>query len=84
MGLKSRQDYRVINLWEVSADLVFQEEISTLLPFVPILKGGGNETIVKKALIELRKDQTLNELEPLLSFFASFIFDLPTLQEIMR
>jgi len=31
-----------------------------------------------------RRDEDLNELEPLLSFFASFVLELPVVQEIMR
>lgn len=37
MGLTARQDYRVINLWEVDAELVLQQPLPPLLPFVPIL-----------------------------------------------
>jgi len=51
---------------------------------VPILKGGGDENIVKQALYQLRKDDKLEELEPLLSFFASFVFEIPIVQQIMR
>lgn len=40
-GLQARQDYRVINLWEVEVATVFERPIPSLLPFVPILKGGG-------------------------------------------
>jgi hypothetical protein len=46
----------VINLWEVEANLVFEQNIASLLPFVPILKGGGSETTVTNALVELRKN----------------------------
>jgi predicted transposase YdaD len=52
--------------------------------FVPILKSGGEETVVREALRELRADEDLNELEPLLSFFASFVLELLVVQEIMR
>ena len=83
-GIYSYQDYRVINLWEVDVRLVFEQKIQTLLPFVPILRGGGEETIVRDALRELRSDESLNELEPLLSFFASYVLELPVVQEIMR
>ncbi|MEL6462219.1 MAG: hypothetical protein AAFQ91_29040, partial [Cyanobacteria bacterium J06621_15] len=41
LGLQARQDYQVINLWEVEAQIVFQQSLSSLLPFVPILKGGN-------------------------------------------
>ena len=83
-GIYSYQDYRVINLWEVDVGLVFEQKIQTLLPFVPILRGGGEETVVREALRELRADESLNELEPLLSFFASYVLELPIVQQIMR
>jgi predicted transposase YdaD len=84
MGMISHRDYRVINLWEIDANLVFEQQLSTLLPFVPILKNGDNETIVRQAVQLLRKDENLQELEPLLSFFASFVLDIPLVQQIMR
>ncbi len=84
MGLKAAQDYRVINLWEVEASLVFRQQIASLLPFVPILKGGGEESVVRQALRELRADEQLSDLEPLLSFFASFVLEIPVVQQIMR
>jgi len=83
-GIYAYQDYRVVNLWEVDVQIVFEENIRTLLPFVPVLKGGGEENVVKEALRELRADEDLNGLEPLLSFFASFVLELPIVQEIMR
>jgi predicted transposase YdaD len=61
-----------------------EQNLRTLLPFVPILKGGREETVVREALRELRADEDLNELEPLLSFSASFVLELPVVQEIMR
>ncbi|MDB9534367.1 DUF4351 domain-containing protein [Dolichospermum planctonicum CS-1226] len=82
--MKSYQDYRVINLWEIEASLVFAENLSSLLPFVPILKGGGEETIVREAVIKLRENEQLRDLEPLLSFFASFVLEIPIVQQIMR
>jgi predicted transposase YdaD len=83
-GLEVRQDYRVINLWEVDVKLVFEQKISTLLPFVPILQGGNSENNLRLAVTELRKDEQLKDLEPLLSFFASFVLDIPLIQQIMR
>jgi predicted transposase YdaD len=83
-GLKARQDYRVINLWEVDVEKVFEQPIPSLLPFVPILKGGGDEFQVRKALAQLRQNKSLDELEPLLAFFATFVLDSPLVQQIMR
>jgi predicted transposase YdaD len=54
------------------------------LPFVPILKDGGNEQTVRRALIKLQKNEQLVELESLLGFFASFVLDTELVQQIMR
>ena len=84
LGLRAIQDYRVINLWEVDAEIVFRQPLPSLLPFVPILRGGGEASIVQRALTQLRASEQLNELEPLLAFFASFVLDMPLVQQIMR
>ncbi|MFM7424808.1 MAG: Rpn family recombination-promoting nuclease/putative transposase [Elainella sp.] len=84
MGLEVRQDYRVINLWEVEAVVVFERSLTALLPFVPILKQGGEVAVVQRALTELRQDEQLVELEALLGFFASFVLDSQVVQQIMR
>ncbi|MEC4982942.1 MAG: Rpn family recombination-promoting nuclease/putative transposase [Oscillatoria sp. PMC 1068.18] len=83
-GLQTCQDYRVINLWEVDAEIVFQESLTSLIPFVPVLRGGGEETIVREALQILRADEKLSELENLLAFFATFVLDSQLVQQIMR
>jgi hypothetical protein len=59
LGLHARQDYRVINLWQIEADLVFQLPIPSLLPFVTILQGGGTEPIIRRALNELRNNELM-------------------------
>ncbi len=84
LGITAHQDYQVINLWEVDVNLIFRDNLSTLLPFVPILKGGNSENNLRQAVRELRADEQLKDLEPLLSFFASFVLDIPLVQQIMR
>lgn len=83
-GLQARQDYRVINLWEVDANLAFEENLSSLLPFVPILKDGAEESIIQQALQKLRADENLNQLETVLAFFATFVIDSALVKQIMR
>jgi len=82
--LQARQDYRVINLWEVDVEIAFQEPVSPLIPFVPILKGGAEESIVQRALQILRSDRQLSELETVMAFFASFVLDSALIRQIMR
>ncbi|MDZ7963688.1 MAG: Rpn family recombination-promoting nuclease/putative transposase [Nostoc sp. DedSLP03] len=84
LGLRAIQDYRTINLWEIDAEIVFEQPLPSLLPFVPILRGGEEVSVVQRALEALRADEQLNELESLLAFFASFVLDTPLVQEIMR
>lgn len=83
-GLQARQDYRVINLWEVNAEIVFERSLTALLPFVPVLKGGGEESTVQEALRLLRNDEKLSDLETLLAFFATFVLESSVVQQIMR
>jgi len=83
-GLQARQDYRVINLWEVDVNIAFEQPLPSLLPFVPILKGGENESIIREALQILRADEQLNQLETVLAFFATFVLDSKLVKEIMR
>ena len=84
LGLVARQDYRVINLWEVDYEVAFQPSLPSLLPFVPVLRGGGEARIVQQAVQLLRANEKLSELEPLLAFFASFVLEIPLVQQIMR
>lgn len=83
-GLQARQDYRVINLWEVDVEIAFTEPISSLIPFVPVLKGGAEEATVQRALRILRADEKLNQLETVMAFFASFVLDSSLVRQIMR
>ncbi|UZQ53095.1 Rpn family recombination-promoting nuclease/putative transposase [Trichothermofontia sichuanensis B231] len=84
LGLQARQDYRVINLWEVEAEIVFAQSLRALSPFVPILKDGGEVSTVQRALRLLRQDEQLVELEALLAFFASFVWESEVVRQIMR
>ena len=84
LGLKAEQDYRVINLWEIDVELVFNQSLNSLLPFVPVLKGGGEEPVIRRALQTLREDEQLRELETLLAFFSGFMLDTELVVQIMR
>lgn len=83
-GLQARQDYHVINLWEVDVEIAFAQPVPSLLPFVPILKGGAEESTVQRALQILRADEQLSQLETVMAFFATFVLDSALVQQIMR
>jgi predicted transposase YdaD len=84
LGQQSRQDYQVVNLWEVDARLVFEQNLVTLMPFVPILQGGDDEGLVRRAVQILQQNPKLNELESLLAFFASFVLETNVVAQILR
>ncbi len=83
-GLQARQDYRVINLWEVDVEIAFTRPIPSLLPFVPLLKGGAETSTVQRALQLLRADEKLSQLETVMAFFATFVLDSALIKQIMR
>jgi predicted transposase YdaD len=84
LGLQSRQDYRIINLWEIDANLAFQEDLLSLLPFVPIMQNGDTPEMLQQAAQQLRQNETLDEFSPLLGFFANFVMDSALVQQILR
>jgi predicted transposase YdaD len=84
MGLQSRQDYQVIKLWEVEAEMVFAQNLVSLMPFVPILKGGDDQAVVQRAVEVIQRDPQFSELESLLGFFASFVLETEVITQILR
>ncbi len=83
-GIEARQDYKVIRLSEVEVEQVFAQPLPPLLPFVPIMKGGEEESQIRRALEGLQRDPKLSELEVLLAFFASFVLESEVVAQIMR
>ncbi len=84
LGIQARQDYRVINLWEVDVDFAFQPALKTLLPFAPLLRGGGNETVLRRAAQLVQADEQLRDFENLLGFFATYVLELSVIEKIVR
>jgi hypothetical protein len=58
--------------------------VCLLMPFVPILKDGDDEVLVRRAVQLLQQDPQLNELESLLAFFASFVLETEAVAQILR
>ncbi|MEN9225019.1 MAG: hypothetical protein Q6M54_06050, partial [Thermostichus sp. DRC_bins_24] len=69
---------------EVEVERVFSEPIPTLLPFVPMMKGGEQEGVIRQAVRQLQRDPMLSELEPLLAFFARFVLSSEVIAQILR
>ncbi len=84
MGQVAHHDYRVLNLWELDADRVLEQNLTVLLPFVPILHGGQDERILQRAAMLLRADERVSDMELLLALFASLVLEKETVLRIMR
>lgn len=83
-GLYAKQDFKTINLWEIDAEVVFQQSLRPLLPFVPVMSGGNNVQSLQRAFNLLQTDEDLTELSSLLGFFARFVLSSDTIQQILR
>jgi predicted transposase YdaD len=83
-GLQARQDFKVINIWEIDAEIVFEQSLSALLPLVPVMNGGDDLKLVQRACNLLRQDENLSELDQLLAFFAKFVFSTEAILDILR
>ena len=82
-GLVARQDYRVVNAWEIEATEVLEREVLALIPYVPLMKGAGESEIRDSARL-LRQRDMGEEMEVVLALFASFVMEPEQVQRIMR
>ncbi len=73
MGLEARQDYEVINLWEMNCEPAFQPELKALLPLATVMKGGANETILRRAAVRIQQEERSEDLQRLLGIFSSYV-----------
>jgi predicted transposase YdaD len=83
MGLRARQDYKVINLWEVDVEVAFDESLAALLPLAPVMKGGNNENVLRRAAVALEAEDRFEDLQQLLGIFATFVFGVDLVERVM-
>ena len=83
MGLQARQDYKVINLWEVDVEIAFTESLAALLPLAPVMKGGKDETLLRRATVALEAEERFSDLQQLLGIFATFVFGVDLVERVM-
>lgn len=69
---------------DADVEIAFAEPMSPLIPFVPVLKDGAEESTVQRALQILRADEQLSQLETVMAFFATFGLDSALVRQIMR
>lgn len=90
LGVYARQDYRVINLWEISAAEVLEENLIAVLPFLPAMQGGRDETLIQQAQARLQLDETLRnsgnlgDMQMALSLFTEAVLGRGKAKQILR
>jgi len=84
LGQRARQDFRVINFSEIDAEEVWRQPFPGLAPFVPVLRGGAEIPMVRRALETIRAHEQLQEMETLLAFMASLVMDKEIVKQIVR
>jgi predicted transposase YdaD len=83
MGLTAHQDFRVVPVWEMKARQVLADEIVALAPFVPLMRGAGEETIQASVRL-LREQEVGEEAEVALALFASFVMEPEQIRQLVR
>ena len=83
LGLTARQDYRVINLWEVEAEEILAQDLWALIPLLPTMKG-ASEKLIETARARVILDRHLQltkmagELDFALALFTEAFFGKET------
>ncbi len=67
MGQVTRVDFQVIKIWELAAQEVLGYDNPMLLPFVPLMQGGEETTMLRRCANRIRQEPEAiaNELEAL-------------------
>ena len=87
LGLTARQDYRVINLWEIEAEEILRKDLWGLMPLLPTMRG-ANEQLIEKAKArivldtEMQLTKIADELEFALALFTEAFFGKETALKI--
>jgi len=83
-GQQAHQDFQVIRLWELDAQQILALQNPALLPFVPLMKGGNTGPVLQECAERLRTQPNAEELEAILSMFASYVMESPLINQILR
>lgn len=84
LGKRSLVEYGVVRLWEMDVAPVFETPIPTLLPYVPLMKSGADEKILRRAAAAIQAYEDQPELEAALATFALYAFDPQVVGQIVR
>ncbi len=69
---------------EVDAAVALEQPIPPLLPFVPMLRGGNSQQVIRRAVSLLHQQAHAQGFEPLLGYFASLVVGPELAAQIVR
>lgn len=84
LGQVAHQDFAVIRIWELDATQALALDNPALLPFVPLMRGGATEAMLRSCAARIRREEEAAELEVLLATFAGLVMDVDTIKNIVR
>lgn len=84
MGQTAHQDFAVIRIWELDASEALALHNPVLLPFIPLMRGGATEQVLRACAERIRVEPEAAELEVLLATFASFVMNVDIVMKIVR
>lgn len=84
MGQTAHQDFALFRIWDFAATDALALNNPARLPFVPLMCGGGNVTMLQNCVAHIRQEAAAEELEMLLAAFASFVMDVATIRQLLR
>lgn len=84
LGSKAFRDIRVVRLWEWEARRVVDEDITGLLPLVPVMDGGDDLDLLAGVLDRLRSTPELAGMEMFLAYIAGLVLDKRDVLDLMR
>jgi predicted transposase YdaD len=84
LGQLAHQDFQVIKLWELDAQEALARQNPALLPFIPLMRGGASEEMLRRSLQRVRAEPDAEELELIFGAFASLVADVGLMRSLTR
>jgi predicted transposase YdaD len=84
MGQVTHRDFQVIALWELEAGEALARGNPALLPFVPLMRGGGTKEVVVACAERIRQEPEALELETILAVLAGYVLTTDILKQLLR
>lgn len=83
MGQTAHQDFQVVRLWELDAEAALALDNPALIPFIPLMKGGNTEQMLRRCVAKVHGEPAAQELEGALALFAGLVMNKELVKQIV-